>query len=266
MSRSGFYSWSNRLESPRMVKSRINAGLIEDIFLENKRRYGAPRVYQEAKNKGISICLNSVTKIMAEKNLKARTRRKFKIVKIEENNIEQAAPRIFKIEEAENVKVNEVWASDITYIPVNNHFLYLSVVMDLKRRKIIGWSMDDSLSTDGILKATDMAYKREGDIDGIIYHSDQGVQYRSSRFQKYLKEKGALPSMSRRGNCYDNSIVESFFKTLKSELIWITEFESMKSLRNEIFEFIEIWYNRKRLHSSLDYKSPLTYELEINAA
>jgi transposase InsO family protein len=137
--------------------------------------------------------------------------------------------------------------------------------MDLKRRKLIGWSLDKTLSSRGVIKALSDARAKEGVI-GKVFHSDQGVQYKSLAFRELLSENGIQGSMSRRGNCYDNAFVETFFKSFKSELFWNQNFESEEHLRSEIFEYIESWYNRKRIHTSLDNKSPLEYELEIKAA
>ena len=202
---------------------------------------------------------------MKNEGLVARKKKRFKVVKIKEESSTLVAPRIFKIEDDREYEVNEVWVGDITYIPLNNKFLYLSVVLDVGRRKIVGWSLDDTLGSEGVTKALADAYAREGQGERV-FHSDQGVQYKSFSFIDFLKSKNGIRSMSRKGNCYDNAYVETFFKSFKRELIWIKEFSSEEELKREVFQFIEIWYNRKRMHSALDYKSPLEYELEIKAA
>ena len=158
-----------------------------------------------------------------------------------------------------------MWAGDITYIPVDNKFIYLSVVMNLKRRKIVGWSIDETLSSGGVIKALENACKGERKV-ASVFHSDQGTQYKSLRFRDILRKYGIKGSMSRRGNCYDNAFVETFFKTIKSELLWNQNLSSEKHLKFEIFEYIESWYNRKRIHTSLDNKSPLVYELAALSA
>jgi putative transposase len=206
-----------------------------------------------------------VAKIMRNEGLIARKKKAFKIVKLNEETKADAHERVFKIEEENSLEVNEVWAGDITYLPVDNKFLYLSVVMDLKRRKLVGWSLDKSLSSEGVIKALEDASRKEGGT-GKVFHSDQGVQYKSLAFRKQLSDYKIQGSMSRKGNCYDNAFVETFFKSFKSELFWNQNFESEEHLRSEITEYIEVWYNKKRIHTSLDNKSPLEYELGINAA
>lgn len=198
-------------------------------------------------------------------HLIARKKKAFKVVTIAESISENVHERLFKIEEYKNLEANEVWAGDITYLPVDNKFLYLSVVMDLKRRKVLGWSLDETLSSEGVIKALSNAAKKEG-LTGKIFHSDQGAQYKSLAFRKLLNDYEIQGSMSRKGNCYDNAFVETFFKTLKSELLWNQSFKSEDHLRSEIFNYIECWYNRKRIHTSLDNRSPLEYELGIKAA
>jgi len=206
-----------------------------------------------------------VAKIMRSEGLIARKKKAFKVVKLNEEIKTDAHERVFKIEEESFLEVNEVWAGDITYLPVDNKFLYLSVVMDLKRRKLVGWSLDKNLSSEGVIKALEDASKKEGRT-GKVFHSDQGVQYKSLAFRKLLSNHKIQGSMSRKGNCYDNAFVETFFKSFKSELFWNQSFESEDHLRSEITEYIEVWYNKKRIHTSLDNKSPLEYELGINAA
>lgn len=242
-----------------------NKNLITDAFKKFKGRYGSPRIYIYMRSQGVVISENTVAKIMKEEGLFARKKKRFKIVSMDEEVSEVVHDRHFKIEENKDFKINEVWAGDITYIPVDNKFIYLSVVMDLKRRKVLGWSIDQTLSSDGVIKALKNACASEGEAGGI-FHSDQGVQYKSIKFKKLLEEKGILGSMSRKGNCYDNAFVETFFKTFKSELLWAQSFFNEEHLESEIFEYIECWYNRKRIHSSLDNKSPLEYELAIKAA
>ena len=202
---------------------------------------------------------------MKKEGLISRKKRAFKVVTLAEEISEDVHDRLFRIEDELPLEINEVWAGDITYLPVDNKFLYLSVVMDLKRRKILGWSLDETLSSRGVIEALSDACRREG-VSGSIFHSDQGVQYKSLDFRALLSNKGIEGSMSRKGNCYDNAFVETFFKTLKSELLWNQSFKNEEHLKNEIFEYIESWYNRKRIHSSLDNKSPLEYELTIKAA
>ncbi len=265
VSRSGYYSWSTRCTSDRRLTTEKHRQLIKKAFDEFRGRYGSPRIFIYLKDFGIKISENTIAKIMKDEGLVARKKKRFKVVSLTEEINEEVHERVFKIEDKKEIQTNEIWAGDITYIPVDNKFLYLSVVMDLKRRKILGWSIDETLSSGGVTRALNNACKNENSV-GSVFHSDQGAQYKSINFRKLLKEKGIQGSMSRKGNCYDNAFVETFFKTLKSELLWNQTFRSEEHLKFEIFEYIESWYNRKRIHSSLDNKSPLEYELEIKAA
>tara|TARA_B110000908_G_C10157674_1_gene404432 strand:+ start:231 stop:1085 length:855 start_codon:yes stop_codon:yes gene_type:complete len=265
VSRSGYYAWIRRDFSPRAAIQKKHVELVKEGFRESRKRYGSPRLSISLKAKGISICENTVAKIMKNEGLVARKKKNFKVVKLNEETKSDAHERVFKIEEEKALEVNEVWAGDITYLPVDNKFIYLSVVMDLKRRKLVGWSLDKSLSSEGVIKALKDASRKEGET-GKVFHSDQGVQYKSLAFRKLLSDNKIQGSMSRKGNCYDNAFVETFFKSFKSELFWNQSFESEEHLISEITEYIEIWYNKKRIHTSLDNKSPLEYELGINAA
>lgn len=265
VSSSGYYSWRKRDCSKREIIRQEHIKQVKEGFKAFKKRYGSPRLSIELQARGISICENTVAKIMKDEGLVARKKKAYKVVELSEETSADAHERIFKIEEKKDLEVNEVWAGDITYLPVDNKFLYLSVVMDLKRRKLVGWSLDETLSSQGVIKALKDASVKEG-VSGKIFHSDQGVQYKSLAFRKLLSDNDIQGSMSRRGNCYDNALVETFFKSFKSELFWNQSFNSEDHLRSEIFEYIESWYNRKRIHSSLDNKSPLEYELGIKAA
>jgi transposase InsO family protein len=265
VSSSGYYSWRERDSSAKEIKRKAHIKHVKEGFKDFKKRYGSPRLSIALQAKGVSICENTVAKIMKDEGLVARKKKAYKVVQLAEETATDAHERVFKIEEKKDLEVNEVWAGDITYLPVDNKFLYLSVVMDLKRRKLIGWSLDETLSSQGVIKALEDASIKEG-VSGKIFHSDQGVQYKSLAFRKLLSDNNIQGSMSRRGNCYDNSFVETFFKSFKSELFWNQSFESEDHLRSEIFEYIESWYNRKRIHSSLDNKSPLEYELGIKDA
>jgi putative transposase len=265
VSRSGFYSSQKEAYSAQQQKLEKRKQIIKMFFEHFKGRYGSPRLAIHLKTIGESISENTIAKVMREQGLFARKKRKFKVVSLKEETRKDAHERHYLIEDQKELKINEVWAGDITYIPVNNKFLYLSVVMDIKRRKVLGWSLDETLSSEGVIKAFKSACRIEGET-ASTFHSDQGVQYKSLNFNKLLIKKGVQGSMSRRGNCYDNAFVETFFKTLKSELIWNQDFRDEGHLKKEIFEFIEVWYNRKRIHTSLDNKSPLEYELGIKAA
>lgn len=264
-SRSGYYSWAKNTFQAIETKSQARKRKVIRAFSEANGRYGSPRLHKILIRKNIQICENTVAKIMKEEGLVARKKKKFKLHIVKEKELDPVADRLFKIEDKEIFEKNKLWVGDITYIPFDNKFLYLSVVLDVARRKVVGWSLDQNLSSEGVIKALRNAHEREGCV-GSIFHSDQGVQYKSRAFRAVLKEMGIKASMSRRGNCYDNAYVETFFKSFKSELLWNEGFASEENLCFKIFKYIEIFYNRERLHSALDYKSPMEYELGKLAA
>ncbi len=266
VSKSGYYSWLKKRPALREIKQTFLTTEIIRLFENSKKTYGSPRIFQELVRKRLPCSENTVAKIMKKLGLTADLKKKFKVLTTDSNHANPIAPRIFKIEDEIAISPKEIWAMDITYLPFDNSFLYLSVVLDIGTRKVVGWSITETLETVGVIKAVEMAFTHEGSKAGIICHSDRGVQYASKLYRDFLDGKNAIPSMSRKGNCYDNAFVESFFKTLKNELLWRSKFNSKQELRSAIFEYIEIWYNRRRLHSSLGYLSPMEYELKIKTA
>lgn len=199
---------------------------------------------------------------MRDIGLYPKNTKKFKSKTTDSNHDGQFSPRIFKSEEYIGKAPNEIWAGDITYLPAGGKFYYLSVVLDLFNREVIGWSLDKSLSADGVITALKNAILSQGSDSKIIFHSDRGVQYSSKRFRTLLNGQEMIPSMSRKGNCYDNCYVESFFKILKTEIFNMNIILTEKNIHTEIFRYIEVWYNRRRMHSSLSYKSPLDFKRE----
>lgn len=266
VSRSGYYAFKPSRSQRRLSKREYLKKEIKRLFEASNRTYGSPRIFQDLDRKGIDCSENTVAELMRKMGLTADLKKKFKVMTTDSNHSKTIAPRVFKTEDFNVKGPNDVWAGDITYLRIGEKFIYLSVVLDLFTRKVVGWSMSETLEAKGVVEAMKMAFDREGDHAGIVFHSDRGVQYASDEFTKLLEGKKALPSMSRKGNCYDNAFVETFFKTLKSELIYREKFESKDKLRAAVFEYIETWYNRKRLHSSLGYLSPVEYELRINQA
>lgn len=260
VSRSGYYSWCKGTATMRKTKQMFLLAEIQRLFANSKKTYGSPRIFQELSKKSYSCSENTIAKMMKALGLTGDQKKKFKVLTTDSNHSGPIAARVFKIEDFKVKGPNEIYAGDITYVALNDKFLYLSVVIDLFSRRVVGWSINDTLEAKGVVEALEMAFAREGNNAGVIFHSDRGVQYASSDFRELLDDKKAIPSMSRKGNCYDNAFAETFFKTIKSELIYRQEFESEKDLRHAIFEYIETWYNRKRLHSSLGYLSPVEYE------
>lgn len=259
VSRSGYYSWLERRERGNTQVALIKAEVLK-VFKMSKGTYGSPRVHQELISRGFSVCENTVAKYMKDLGLDARLKKKFRVKTTDSNHDGPIADRVFKVEEALPQKPFEVLAGDITYLRLGHTFLYLAVVIDLFNREVVGWSMARSLESHLVVEAMKMALKKGGKNMKFIFHSDRGSQYASQIFRSLLESKDLIASMSRRGNCYDNCFVESWFKSLKSEWIYRNDYSFESELRASVFEYIETWYNTKRRHSSLDYLSPKEYK------
>jgi transposase InsO family protein len=258
VSRSGYYKWNNRTETNSLKRKKILKAAIFKVYHEFKKRYGAPRIARELNEMGINCSKNYVALLMRQMGLKARNGKKFRystnstaMYNVSENLLN----RKFTAEGP-----NQKWSTDITYIYANGKWLYLAIVMDLYSRAIVGWAVDTNMTYDLITEALEMAIARRDISDGLIVHSDRGVQYRSNEYIQLLLDYGCKISMSRRGNCWDNAVVESFFSRFKVECIYGSNFKSINQAKEEIFEYIEIFYNRKRRHSALGYVSPMQFE------
>ena len=263
VSRSGYYAWRRREASKRAREDEALVAEIRDIQEKvAKYRYGSPRMTKELRRCGHNVGRKRVARLMRANGLNARPRKKFRVTTISGHK-HQAAPNVVD-REFRPERPNQVWASDATYIATAEGWLYLFVIIDLYSRRVVGWAMSKSLGTTTLLQALWMAVARRGAPEGLVFHSDRGVQYASTRFRNVLRKKRFIQSMSRKGNCWDNACVESFFKSLKSELIGTTIYESREAAKQAVFEYIEVFYNRIRLHSTLDYLSPVEYE-EVGA-
>jgi transposase InsO family protein len=263
VSSSGFYDWKKRLPSKRQLEDEELKSKIKDIHKDSKGTYGSPRIKAALEKNGHYVGKDRVARLMKEENLAGRRKKAFVPKTTINNPLDVKSERLFKIEETKVERSNQVWASDLTYIPTQEGFLYLVVVMDLFSRKIKGWELSDSMEAKYTIKAFMNAVKNlPGRAEKIIFHSDQGVQNCDSELRKNLKLLGFKQSMSRKGNCYDNAFVESFFHSLKNELE-TKVFRTKDEARKAIFEYIETWYNSKRLHSSLGYMSPIEYEQQF---
>lgn len=259
---SGYYAWRRR--PPRSGES--DAALVVEIkaaHAASKRRYGSPRVFKDLHNRGIRCSQKRVARLMREHALWARRRRRFKAT-TDSNHPFPLAENVLNREFAVDVP-DARWAADITYIWTNQGWLYLAVVMDLCSRRIVGWAMRDRIDRSLVIAALEMALAARRPPPGLLHHSDRGSQYASAGYRERLQQASCICSMSRKGNCWDNAPVESFFSTLKMELIHESRYKTHDQARTEIFEFIEVWYNRRRLHSALGYVSPADYEAKINA-
>ena len=231
---------------------------VADTFDTFKARYGALRITEELNALGVSCSHNYVAELLKTQGLRAHNGKSFNYGghALTMNNVaDNLLKRKFDV-----AQPNLKWVSDITYIWVEEQWLYLATVMDLFSRKIIGWSLDDSMSVDLVVNALKMAYERRELTPGLIIHSDRGTQYRSNEYIDYMHSNGSKPSMSRKGNCWDNAVMESFYSRLKVELIYPSNFSSISELKSSIFEYIEVFYNRIRRHSANGYLSPLEFE------
>ena len=258
VSRSGFYAWCKRPASKRSIEDSRLTAEVQAIFDEHKARYGSPRITEELQANGICIGRQRVRKLMRLASLQARQPRSW-VRTTDSNHGHPVAPNLlnrqFDVDEP-----NRVWAGDITYLPTKHGWLYLAVVIDLFSRAVVGWSMSRRIDLQLTLSALDAALLRRRVLPGLIMHSDQGVQYAAGEYQARLKQHGMVCSMSRKGDCWDNAVVESFFATLKNELLAEGVFADHASARALVFEYIETYYNRRRRHSTLGYLSPTAYE------
>jgi transposase InsO family protein len=263
VSRSGYYAWQGRPESRRVKRRQELALQIQRVHDENRRVYGSPRIFKELKLQGQSVCKNTVADIMKERNIRAKTKRKF-VPRTTDANHDQPIARNILDRQFQAELPDQKWAVDITYIPTGEGWLYLAGVIDLCSRKIVGWSMADHMETSLVSQALKMALIHRRPEQGLLHHSDRGVQYASDDYQHLLQASGMEISMSGKGDCWDNAVMESFWSTLKTELVHHERFETHEEARAAIFEYIEVFYNRKRLHSSLGYQSPEAFEASLN--
>jgi putative transposase len=258
VSRSGYYAWRSR---PKSQRELANEKLLEKIRASHEssgRVYGVRKIRADLKNRGVGCSHNRVHLLMARNNIASCRLRKFKATTNSKHNF-PIAPNLLN----QNFKVtraNYAWVSDITYIPTGEGWLYLAAVTDLYHKKVIGWSMDETMTKELAINALRQAINRVKPPKGVIHHSDRGSQYASHAYQDLLCEHGFQPSMSRKGNCYDNACAESFFSTLKNELIHLNRFKTRREARQAIFQYIEVFYNRQRLHASLGYRTPHEFE------
>jgi len=270
LSRSGYYAWKKRSISERRKENEQLATEIRGIFEQSRGTYGVPRVKAKLKSSGKRHGKARIARVMKQEGLKAAASKKYRISTTDSNHNLPIAERIFKTENAsaQVTKPNQFLASDITCVPTDEGWLYLAVFLDLFTRKAVGFSMADHLRTELVLNALDMALGRQQLLAGdeLVSHSDRGCQYAAEVYRGRLDELGMTISHSRRANCYDNAFAESFFHTLKVEIVHRNKFKTRKEAMNAIFEYIEVWYNRQRLHSSLGYQTPIEYERLANAA
>jgi len=258
VSRSGYYAWSKRPESMRSRENLELAQEIAEIHRESNGIYGSPKVHGELRRRGKQHGKNRIARLMRKDGLYAKTRRKFRVT-TDSNHGQPVAPNLLN-REFNPARPNQAWVSDITYIRTAEGWLYLAVVMDLYSRTIIGWSMANRMTRQLVMDALVLAAKRRNPPSGLLHHSDRGSQYASEDFQELLLKYGMICSMSRTGNCWDNAPAESFFGILKRELVFHNRYQSRAQARQSIFDYIERFYNRRRIHASLGYVTPSEFE------
>lgn len=263
VSRSSYYRWFSQGPSKRVQEHSLFTDLIEKEFQDSKQRYGSTRIAEQLKRNNYYISRTRVAKIMRENNWVSKHRKKFKITT--NSNHSYPVSRNLLDRNFNPSGLNEVWVSDITYIKTKKDWLYLTTIIDLYNRQVIGWSLSTRLYTNQtIIPAWKMATSKRSITKPLLFHSDRGIQYASREFRKIIKSNSLITqSMIRKANCWDNAVAESFFKTLKIELIYGNQYKSIEQAKTSIFEYIEIWYNKKRLHSSLGYKTPYEVEQEF---
>ena len=262
VSRAGFYAWRKREPSAQAERREAVGEALEETYYRCKRRYGAPRLAEELKARGVSCSANYVAKLLRARRLKALNGKGFRYERAVESMTQVRENVLGRDFDSEGP--NRKWVSDITYIKVGRGWAYLAVVVDLFSRTVVGWALDTHVRETLILEALTMAAARRDIPEGLLLHSDRGVQYRGNEYQDTLEDLGIVASMSRKGNCWDNAVMEAFFARLKVELIYPENYRTVEELRTGLFEYIEIFYNRQRRHSALGYDNPAHYELLFN--
>lgn len=259
VSRSGYYAWRRRPVSGREMANQKLTQQIEEIHQQSRQTYGSPRIQAELADQGVKCGPNRVARLMQEAELQAKQSRQFKVTTTDSAHNYPVAPNLLARNFQAN-RANEKWLADITYIPTAEGWLYLAAVMDLYSRRIVGWAMGESLERGLPLAALQMALDTRQPLPGLLHHSDRGSQYASDDYQAVLTKSQMQVSMSRTGNCYDNAPMESFFGTLKTELVYHCHYATRAEAKTAIFEYIEVFYNRFRRHSALGYQSPVVFE------
>ncbi len=259
VSRSGYYSWKKRPASETAQRAESLTAEIANIHLKRKEVYGSPRVHSELLDRGHRCCVNTVAKLMRNAGIRAKTKRKFKAT-TDSRHDRPVAENLLNREFDSPTSPNEVWVTDITYLWTDEGWLYLAAVVDLFTRRVVGWALETRMTSQLVVDALQQAIDQQRPSGEVLCHSDRGSQYASEQYQNQLQENGFVCSMSRKGNCWDNASMESFFATLKKELIHHERYETRQAVRRSLFEYIEIFYNRIRKHSALGYQSPVQFE------
>lgn len=264
VTRSGFYAWYKRKPSERAREDQRLRIEVRVAYRESRGCYGSPRIHQELRSKGERVSRKRVARLMRAEGLRGKKKRRFRATTNSDHAYPVAANvlnRQFAVEDVPGP--DRVWVADITYVPTREGWLYLAVIIDLASRLVVGWSMGETLETELVTRALEMAVQRRRPPPGLLHHSDRGVQYASNEYRELLEGLKAVVSMSRKGNCWDNAVAESFFATTEIELIEDADWHTRNEARSAIFDFIEVWYNRHRRHSSLGYLTPAAFDKRL---
>jgi transposase InsO family protein len=261
VSRSAYYQWCQQAPSARAVQDAALGERIARIHAESRGTYGSPRVYRQLAREETSCGRKRVARLMRSRGLAGRIRRRFKTTTIPDPTAQDlAADRLQRAFRPDALALNRAWVGDISYLRTWEGWCYLATVIDLASRRVVGFALADHMRTSLVREALDMALRARRPARGLIFHSDRGSQYTSHEFRQLLATKGIVQSLSRPRQCWDNAVAESFFATLKTELIYRQSWPTRAEVRSAVFEYIEAFYNRRRLHSSLGYRSPAEYE------
>lgn len=258
VSRRGYYDWLNRPESARSISDRALLIEIRRVFLEYRQAYGAPRIHEVLRDEGQSCGLNRVARLMNVANIVPKAVRKFKVTTDSRNTIKPAKNLLKRQFTAE--KPNEKWVADVTFIPTREGWLYFAGVLDLNSRRIVGWSTSNKLNSQLAQRALSYAIDARKPPKGLLVHSDRGAEYAAKNYQELLRSNHMVCSMSRLGNCWDNAVMESFFHSMKTELVHHEDYRTRSDATASLFEYVELFYNRRRKHSHIDYQSPVEFE------
>ena len=262
---SGYYDWRKRQKHPggRAQQDQQIKRWIGQIHQKSRQTYGSPRIMEALQQSGQRHGRNRIARLMREQGLCGRPKRRFRVRTTDSNHDQPIAPN--RLADAPKPQApNQLWAADITYVSSAQGWVYVAAILDLYSRRIVGWAVSSQINTALVLAALEMARRHRQPPAGLIFHSDRGVQYASRQYRRALEAAAILPSMSRKATCYDNAAMESFWSTLKLELVYRRQFEDQAQVRQVLFEYIEVFYNRQRLHSALGYRSPADFECAKN--
>ena len=264
VSRSGYYDWIDRPESRRSREDRELLVQIRRVHLDSRRAYGSVKTWKELRARGVACGKHRVARLRRREGIRAQRRARFRIT-AENQHTAAAAPNLV-LRQFSVLAPNRIWVGDMTFIRTRAGFLYLAVLLDLYARNVVGWAMHDRPNLEVTMRALDMALARRHPAPGLVHHTDQAVLYSATPYRERMRLHGLIPSMSRRGDCYDNAVAESFFSNLKNELVHQCDFISREAARAAIFDYIEVFYNRQRRHQTLGYLTPVQFEQQKRVA